>query len=59
MIKRKITNFEYATLNYFITRSFLVGVTFNALINVMRRDSWIIPILSIPISILFVFMNLT
>lgn len=56
MIKRNITNFEYATLNYFITRSFLVGVTFNALINVMKRDSWVIPLLSIPISIIFIYI---
>lgn len=56
MIKGKITNFEYATLNYFVTRSFLVGVTFNAMINAMKRDTWIIPLLSIPIAILFVFI---
>lgn len=56
MIKRKITNFEYATLNYFVTRAFLVGMTFNALINVMKRDSWLIPLISIPLDILFIFM---
>lgn len=56
MIKRNITNFEYGTLNYFITRSFLVGVTFNALINVMKRDSWVIPLLSIPISVIFIYL---
>ena len=47
MIKKKITNFEIATLNYFVTRAFLVGMTFNALINVMKRDSWLIPLISI------------
>lgn len=56
MIKKKITNFEYATLNYFVTRAFLVGVTFNALINVMKRDSWIIPLISIPLDILFILI---
>lgn len=56
MIKRKITNFEVATLNYFVTRAFLVGMTFNALINVMKRDSWIIPLISIPLDILFIFI---
>ena len=56
MIKKKITNFEVATLNYFVTRAFLVGVTFNALINVMKRDSWVIPLASIPLDILFVII---
>ena len=56
MIKKKITNFEIATLNYFITRAFLVGTTFNALINVMKRDSWIIPLISIPLDILFIII---
>lgn len=56
MIKKNITNFEYATLNYFVTRAFLVGMTFNALINVMKRDSWIIPLISIPLDILFIFI---
>lgn len=56
MIKKKITNFEIATLNYFVTRAFLVGITFNALINVMKRDSWIIPLISIPFDILFIII---
>jgi len=56
MIKKKITNFEVATLNYFVTRAFLVGVTFNALINVMKRDSWIVPLISIPFDILFIII---
>lgn len=56
MIKRKITNFEYASLNYFITRAFLVGMTFNALINVVKRDSWIIPLISIPLDIIFILI---
>ena len=56
MINKKITNFEIATLNYFVTRAFLVGITFNALINVMKRDSWIIPLISIPFDILFIII---
>ncbi|MBQ9072579.1 MAG: GerAB/ArcD/ProY family transporter [Bacilli bacterium] len=56
MIKRKLTNFEFATLNYFVTRAFLVGMTFNALINVTKRDSWIIPLISIPLDILFIYI---
>ena len=56
MIKKKITNFEIASLNYFVTRAFLVGVTFNALINIMKRDSWVIPLISIPLDILFIII---
>lgn len=56
MINKKLTNFEYSTLTYFVTRAFLVGVTFNALINVMKRDSWLIPILSITIAIIFILI---
>lgn len=56
MTNKKIHNFEIGTLNYFATRAFLVGVTFNALINVMKRDCWIIPLISIPLDILFIFL---
>lgn len=56
MTKKSITNFEYATLNYFVTRAFLVGMTFNALINVIKRDSWIIPLISIPLDIIFILI---
>lgn len=56
MTKRKITNFEIASLNYFVTRAFLVGMTFNALINVTKRDSWIIPLISIPFDIIFILI---
>lgn len=56
MIKRKITNFEYGTLNYFITRAFLVGITFNSILGAMKRDSWIIPLISIPIAIIIIFI---
>ena len=56
MTNKKITNFEFASLNYFVTRAFLVGITFNALINVMKRDSWIIPLISIPLDVLFILI---
>ena len=56
MTKKKITNFEFATLNYFVTRAFLVGMTFNALLSAMKRDSWIIPLICIPLDILFIFI---
>lgn len=55
-MKKKITNFELSTLNYFITRAFLIGITFNALINSMKQDSYIIPLLSIIPGILFIFV---
>ncbi len=55
-MKKKITNFEISTLNYFITRAFLIGITFNALINSMKQDSWIIPILSVIPSIIFILL---
>ena len=55
-MKKKITNFELSTLNYFITRAFLIGITFNALINSMKQDSWIIPLLSIIPGIIFIFV---
>ena len=56
MTKRKITNFEFATLNYFVTRAFLVGMTFNALVSVTKRDSWLIPLICIPLDIIFIFI---
>ena len=56
MTNKKINNFSIATLNYFVTRAFLVGMTFNALINVVKRDSWLIPLISIPLDILFIFV---
>ena len=55
-MKKKITNFQIGTLNYFITRTFLVGVTLNAIINVMHADSWIIPLLSIIPGIIFILL---
>ena len=55
MIDKKISNFELATLNFFLTRAFLVGITFNALINFVRQDSWIIPLISIFPAIVIIF----
>ena len=55
-MKKKITNFEVATLNYFITRAFIIGITFNALINSMKQDSWIIPLLSVIPGIIFILL---
>lgn len=56
MNKKKITNLEFSTINYFVTRAFLIGITFNGLISVMKQDSFIIPLLSIISSIILVFI---
>lgn len=54
MTNRKISNFEFSTLNYFITRALLIGVTFNMIDTLMKQDCWIIPLLSIIPAILFI-----
>lgn len=56
MTDRGISNFEFGTLNYFLTRAFLVGFTFNILLNVIKQDSWIIPIISIVPALLLIFL---
>ncbi len=53
-MKNKISNFEFGNLNFFITRALMIGITFNALINAMKQDSWLIPILSIIPAILLI-----
>lgn len=58
MTDKKISNFEFATLNYFITRAFIIGITFNTLIVLLKQDSWIIPALSIiPATIIIIFID--
>lgn len=58
MTDRKISNFEFATLNYFLTRAFLIGITFNALIKALKQDCWIIPLISIiPAFIIILLIN--
>ena len=58
MIDKKISNFEFFSLSYFITRALIIGTTFNALINILKQDSWIIPIISvIPAYILILLIN--
>jgi len=56
MTNRKISNFEFGALNYFITRALLIGITFNAIVNIMKQDSWIIPILSVIPSYIFILL---
>ena len=53
MIKNKLNNFDVGTLNYFITRAFLTGYLFNALLNLIKQDSWIIPLVGIILGIIF------
>ena len=53
MIKNKLNNFDVGTLNYFITRAFLTGFLFNSLLNLIKQDSWIIPLIGIIIGIIF------
>lgn len=55
MIKNKLDNFDVGTLNYFITRAFLTGFLFNALLILIKQDSWIIPLIGIVIGIIFSF----
>lgn len=56
MTDRKISRFELITLNYFITRAFLIGFTLNTLLSFVKHDSWIIPIISIVPAILIIWL---
>ena len=56
MIKNKLNNFDVGTLNYFITRAFLTGFLFNALLNLIKQDSWIIPLFGIIIGFIFTLL---
>ena len=56
MIKNKLNNFDVGTLNYFITRAFLTGYLFNALLNLVKQDSWIIPLIGICVGIIFILI---
>ena len=57
-MKNKISNLELSSIIYFITRSFLIGVTFNSLLKVMKQNSWLTPLFSIPIGILFILCTI-
>ena len=54
MIKRKISDLELSTLTYFISRAFLVGVTFNSLLSSMMQNSWITPLICIIPGIIYI-----
>ena len=53
---KKISNLQIGIMNYFLTRAFFIGITFTNLIKIAKQDSWIIPLLEIPISILFIII---
>lgn len=53
MIKNKLNNFDVGTLNYFITRAFLTGFLFNSLLNLIKQESWLIPLVGIIPGIIF------
>ncbi|MDO4963034.1 MAG: endospore germination permease [bacterium] len=55
MEKNKINNLELGSIIYFISRAFLLSVTFNAVIKYTKQDSWYIPILNIIPGIIFIF----
>lgn len=38
---KKITNLEFGSLVYFITRSYFVGISLNSLLIISQQDSWI------------------
>ena len=54
MTKNKITNLEISSLTFFITRAFLIGVTFNSLLKSMKQNSWMTPLFSVPIGIIYI-----
>ena len=56
MTDRKISNFEFATINCFITRALLIGITFNILTNIVKQDSWIIPLVSFLPALVIIFL---
>ena len=56
MTKKKLNNMEYSVLVYFLIKALFVGITFNALTKIIKQDSWIIPICSIFIGLLFILL---
>ena len=51
---KKISDLQIGIMNYFLMRAFFIGITFTSLIKITKQDSWIIPLLEIPIGILFI-----
>lgn len=56
MTNKKISNLDIGTLNYFMTRAFLISITFNAIIKSTKQNSWYIPILNIIPGILYILL---
>ena len=54
MTKKKLNNMEFAILNYFLTRAFFIGITFSCLTRMIKQDSWLVPLISIIIGIVFI-----
>lgn len=54
-MNRKISMLEIGVINYFIIRSFFVGITFNYLINTTAQDSWIPILICFIPSVLYIF----
>ncbi len=53
-MNKKISNLEIGVLNYFSTRAFFIGLTFNSLIRLVKQDSWIVPLLSLIVGFIFI-----
>ena len=56
MTKKKLNNMEYAVISCFLIKAFFIGITFNYLTKLMSQDSWIVPIASIFIGLLFLLL---
>ena len=57
MTDRKMSNFEFGSLNYFLIRCFLIGFSFDIIINSLKQDSWIIPLLSFIPAIIIILIS--
>lgn len=53
MTNKKISGLEIGVIVYCLVRSFVIGISFNGLINNTKQDSWIIPIIGIFIGIIY------
>ena len=56
MSDKKMSNFELASMNYFLTRAFLIGATFNFFIQIIKQDSWILPIIGFVFHVLIILI---
>lgn len=56
MTKKKLNNMEFSILTYFLTRAFFIGITFSCLTRIIKQDSWIVPLISIFIGLIFILL---